>query len=213
MDESSQGIILRVRPLTETSLIVHWLTAKYGRLSTVAKGARRTKSALRGKIDLLLDAEFSFRRSRRSDLHTLHEVKIHESHPAIREDIPRLQLLAYATHFIERTTEVEAPLMGIHTIFSTLLMHLDSNPNRPALVYALEMKLLNELGLTPVLDECRLSDNTRELLKHMAVLNWATIITLKPTKAQAEEAQQFLHRFIIHQFDKLPKGRAAALGE
>ena len=59
MDESAQGIILRVRPLTETSLIVHWLTAKHGRLSTVAKGARRTKSALRGKIDLLFDAEFS----------------------------------------------------------------------------------------------------------------------------------------------------------
>ena len=213
MDESAQGIILRVRPLTETSLIVHWLTPKHGRLSTVAKGARRTKSALRGKIDLLFDAEFSFRRSRRSDLHILREINIHESHPTIRQDIPRLQLLAYATHFIERTTEVEAPLMGIHAIFSTLLMHLDSNPNRPALVYALEMKLLNELGLTPALDECRLSDNTRELLKHMAVLNWATIITLKPTKAQAEEAQQFLHRFLIHQFDKLPKGRGAALGE
>ena len=74
MDESSQGIILRVRPFTETSLIVHWLTPKYGRLSTIAKGARRTKSALRGKIDLLFDAEFSFRRSRRSDLHILHSV-------------------------------------------------------------------------------------------------------------------------------------------
>ena len=213
MDESAQGIILRVRSLTETSLIVHWLTAKHGRLSTVAKGARRAKSTLRGKIDLLFDAEFSFRRSRRSDLHILREVKIHESHPAIREDIPRLQLLAYATHFIERTTEVEAPLLGIHAIFSTLLTHLDSNPNRPALVYALEMKLLNELGQAPALDECRLNDGTRELLEHMAVLNWDTIITLKPTKAQAEEAHQFLHGFLVHQFGKLPKGRGAALGE
>ena len=211
MDESAQGIILRVRPLTETSLIVHWLTEKNGRLSTVAKGARRTKSALRGKIDLLFDAEFTFRRSRRSDLHILREVKIHESHPAIRENIPRLQLLAYATHFIERTTEVEAPLLGIHTIFSPLLSHLDSNPNRPALVYSLEMKLLNELGLSPALDECRLNEGTRELLEHMAVLNWDTIITLKPTKTQAEEAQQFLHGFLIRQFGELPKGRGAAL--
>ena len=213
MDESTQGIILRVRPLTETSLIVHWLTAKHGRLSTVAKGARRTKSPLRGKIDLLFDADFSFRRSRRSDLHILREVKIHESHRAIRENISHLQLLAYATHFIERTTEVEAPLLGIHAIFSTLLTHLETNPNRPALVYALEMKLLNELGQAPSLYESRLNDGTRELLEHMAFLNWDTIITLKPTKAQAEEAQQFLHAFLIHQFDKLPKGRGAALGE
>jgi DNA repair protein RecO (recombination protein O) len=179
----------------------------------VAKGARRTKNALRGKIDLLFDAEFSFRRSRRSDLHILREVKIIKPHCLIRGDIQRLQLLAYATHFIEHTTEVEAPLLGIHAIFSTLLLHLDSNPNRPALVYALEMKLLNELGQAPALDECRINVGTRKLLEHMEVLNWDAIITLKPTKAQAEEAQQFLHGFLIRQFDKLPKGRGAALGE
>jgi DNA repair protein RecO (recombination protein O) len=213
MYESTQGIILRVRPLTETSLIVHWLTANHGRLSTVAKGARRVKSPLNGKLDILFDAEFSFQRSRQSDLHILREVKIHEFHPAIRKNIPSLQLLAYATHFIEQTTEAEAPLLGIQPIFSTLLSHLDSSPNRPALVYALEMKLLHELGQAPALNECRLNDGTRKLLEQMAILDWDTIITLKPTRAQAEEAKQFLHGFLTHQFDKLPKGRDAALGE
>ena len=37
MIESASGIILRTRPLTETSLIVHWLTAEAGRVATVAK--------------------------------------------------------------------------------------------------------------------------------------------------------------------------------
>ena len=37
--ESATGIILRTRPFTETSLIVNWLTAEQGRISTVAKGA------------------------------------------------------------------------------------------------------------------------------------------------------------------------------
>jgi DNA repair protein RecO (recombination protein O) len=213
MHESTKGTILRVRPLSETSLIVHWLTAKHGRLSTVAKGARRTKSPLHGKIDLMFEAEFSFRRSRQSDLHILRELKILEFHPAIRKNIPSLQLLAYATHFIEQTTEAETPLLGIQPIFSSLLSHLDSNPNRPALVYALEMKLLNELGQAPALNECRLNDGTRKLLEQMTILDWDIIITLKPTGAQAQEAKQFLHRFLTHQFDKLPKGRGAALGE
>ena len=44
MTENATGIILRTRPLTETSLIVHWLTPELGRLATVAKGARRHKS-------------------------------------------------------------------------------------------------------------------------------------------------------------------------
>jgi recombinational DNA repair protein (RecF pathway) len=41
MVESATGLVLRIRPLTETSLIVHWLTPDLGRLATVAKGARR----------------------------------------------------------------------------------------------------------------------------------------------------------------------------
>ena len=35
------GLVLRTRPLTETSLIVQWLTRDFGRVATVAKGARR----------------------------------------------------------------------------------------------------------------------------------------------------------------------------
>ena len=211
MDEIAQGIILRVRPLTETSLIIHWLTTEHGRISTVAKGAQRPKSGFRGKLDLLFEGEFMFRRGRRSDLHILREVKIQQPHPAIREDIPRLQLLAYATHFIERTTEPEAPLLGIHAIITTLLAHLDTHPARPALVYSLEMKLLNELGLAPALNESPLEGGMRNLLGQMEILNWETITTLKPTKAQAEAVRKFLQEFLIHQFGKLPKGRNAAL--
>ena len=67
MDERATGIILRTRLLTDTSLIVHWLTPDLGRLATVAKGARRPKSPFRGKLDLFYEADFSFARSRRSE--------------------------------------------------------------------------------------------------------------------------------------------------
>ena len=50
MDERAHGVILRIRPLTESSLIVQWLTPESGRLATVAKGARRPKSAFLGKL-------------------------------------------------------------------------------------------------------------------------------------------------------------------
>ena len=60
-------MILRTRPLTETSLIVHWLTRDFGRISTVAKGARRgiDEAVQKGKIrpEFLnrLDAQVCFR--------------------------------------------------------------------------------------------------------------------------------------------------------
>ena len=212
MNENANGIILRVRPVTETSLIVHWLTTKYGRLSTVANGARRIKSPFRGKLDLLFEGGFSFHRSRKSNLHTLREVNINSTHSSLRDDIPRLQLLAYATRFIEKTTEPENALPEIYAVFSTLLTHLDTHPTRPALVYALEIKILNELGIAPALDGPRLNDGIRDLLEHLAILNWDTITKLKPTRPQAEAARQFLGNFIQHNLGNIPKGSESALG-
>ena len=83
MIETAAGLVLRTRPLTETSLIVHWLTPGLGRLATVAKGARRAKSPFRGKLDLFYLADFSFSRSRRSELHTLREVSLRETHSGV----------------------------------------------------------------------------------------------------------------------------------
>ncbi|MCX6892658.1 MAG: recombination protein O N-terminal domain-containing protein, partial [Verrucomicrobia bacterium] len=58
MIETATGVVLRTRRLTETSLIIHWLTPGLGRLATVAKGALRPKSPFRGKLDLFYRADF-----------------------------------------------------------------------------------------------------------------------------------------------------------
>ena len=110
MSERTTGVILRTRPLTETSLIVQWLTADFGRLSTVAKGARRPKSPFRGKLDLFYLAEFSFARSRRSELHVLCEVGLLETHALLRRELAHLQQASYCAALIEQTTETGTPI-------------------------------------------------------------------------------------------------------
>src|SRR5512137_2194472 len=112
MNERTEGVILRTRLLTETSLIVHWLTPNLGRLATVAKGARRATSPFRGKLDLFYLADFSFSRSRRSELHTLREVSLRETYRCLREDLGLLQQASYCAGLIEQATETETPLQG-----------------------------------------------------------------------------------------------------
>src|SRR6516162_10729727 len=124
MIENAQGIILRTRPLTETSLIVHWLTPTLGRLATVAKGARRPKSAFRGKLDLFYLADFSFVRSRRSELHTLREVSLRETHSYLRHEIRHLRQASYCAALIEQATETETPLPAVFELLAGLLRHL-----------------------------------------------------------------------------------------
>src|SRR5262249_41455054 len=121
MDEKSPGLILRIRPLTETSLIVHWLTPEAGRIATVAKGARRPKSPFRGKLDLFHLADFSFVRSRRSELHQLREVSLRDTHRALREDLHLLRQAAYCALLVEQATETGTPLPGIYQLMKDLL--------------------------------------------------------------------------------------------
>jgi DNA repair protein RecO (recombination protein O) len=211
MIESARGIILRTRPLTETSLIVHWLTPDFGRLATVAKGARRHKSPFLGKLDLFYLADFSFSRSRHSDLHALREVNLRESHGAIRADILKLQQAAYATHFIELATETETPLPAVYELLCEFLDCLCKHKTAPQLVFAFELKLLHELGLEPNLTETNLAAGTRKIAGILAQKDWADGLRLKLAVAQVVELRQFLHGFLIFHLGRLPKGRAAAL--
>jgi len=207
MIESATGIILRTRPLTETSLIVNWLTPSLGRISTVAKGARRPKSSFLGKLDLYYEAEFTFNRSRRSELHTLREVSLRETHPALRLEITHLQQVAYCSALIEQATETESPLLEVHKLFHELLNHLPKIPPEPETIFAFELKLLNELGLTPDVEESHLTPGTKRIVGTFVQSEWSTLVRLKLSDAQVKELRQYLHGFLIFHLGRIPKGR------
>ena len=213
MTESATGLVLRVRPLTETSLIIHWLTPDYGRIATVAKGARRPKSPFLGKLDLFYLADFSFSRSRRSDLHVLREVSLRETHGAIRQDIFKLRHAAYATAFIEQATETETPLPAVYALLREFLDCLCRQKTAPQVVLAFELKLLRELGLEPNLAEATLTTGTKKIAGILAQNVWTSWSRLKLTDAQVIELRQFLHGFLIVNLGRLPKGRGIALTE
>jgi len=213
MIESGRGIILRARLLTETSLIIHWLTPDWGRIATVAKAARRPKSPFAGKLDLFYVADFSFNRSRSSDLHMLREVNLRETHGAIREDLLKLQQAAYAAALVEQATETETPLPEIYALTGEFLGVLCRQTPRPQNIFALELKLLRELGLEPDLAEAPLTSGAKKLLRALTENDWETGARLKLTGEQSHELRQFLHGFLILRLGRAPRGRAAALGE
>ncbi len=211
--ESANGIVMRTRPLTETSLIVHWLTPHLGRVATVAKGARRAKSPFAGKLDLFYAADFSFQRSRSSDLHHLREVKLRELHGAIREDMAKLQQAAYAAAFIEQATETESPLPEVFGLVQGFLKLLCDEPPQPQNVFALELKLLRELGLEPDSAETRLTPGAKKIVQSFLAGGWNDGARLKLSAAQNAELRQWLHGFLIFHLGRLPRGRAAAVAD
>ena len=211
MDERATGLILRTHPLTETSLIVNWLTADLGRIATVAKGARRPKSPFRGKLDLFYHCDFSFARSRRSELHTLREVALRDTHAALRREMGWLQQASYAAALLVQTTETETPLPGLFDLMRGLLGRLPQHPPAPLTVFAFEMKLLAELGQNPDLADAQLTVGARLILEKGLQADWPELARLQLSAAQTGELRAFLHGFLIFHLGKIPAGRSSAL--
>ena len=207
MDERTTGIILRTRPLTETSLIVHWLTPDLGRLATVAKGARRLKSPFAGKLDIFFGADFSFQRSRRSDLHALREVSVRNFNPALRTELGYLRQAAYFTRLLEQTTETETPLPAFYQMFVDALSCLPTRPPQMLIVHAFEIKLLHELGVAPDLAKCALTASTKSALKRIAEADWPSLMELTPNREQNAELSRFLRGLLASHLGKIPSGR------
>ena len=213
MIETATGLILRTRPLTETSLIVHWLTPDLGRVATVAKGARRPKSPFLGRMDLFYEADFSFSRNRHSDLHILREVGTLEMHGAIREDILKLNQAAYAAAFIEQATETETPLPAVFELLRGFLDCLCRQKPSAQVVFAFELKLLRELGLNPDLPKANLTAGAKQIVHAFLKNGWQACLRLKLARVQTTELRQFLHGFLIFHLGRLPNGRAGALAD
>ncbi len=211
--ERAHGLILRTRPFTETSLIVNWLTPDLGRISTVAKGARRTKSPFRGKLDLFYEGDFSFQRSRRSELHTLREVVLRETNPTLRQELGYLQQASYGATLIEQTTETQTPLPEVYELFRGFIHALTKQPPKPRTVFAFELKLLEILGLAPDLAESKLPTEARALVASLTETDWEKLPELRATAPQANAIKQFLHGFLIYHLGKIPKGREHAVGQ
>jgi DNA repair protein RecO (recombination protein O) len=209
--ERATGVVLRVRPLTDTSLIVQWLTREAGRLATVARGARRSKSPFRGQMDLFYVADLSYARSSRSELHQLREVKLLESHAALRTDLAWVRQASYCAALLEQSTEAETPLPWAFEQYCAFLAQLPQQPAQPQTVFAFEIKCLEELGLKPKLEESRLTPGSRQILEKLLPAAWPDVFRLRLSEAQVSEINHFLHGFLVYHLERIPRGRNAAV--
>ena len=199
MDEQTIGVILRVFPLTETSVVVHWFSPEKGRIATVAKGARRPKSNFQGKIDLFHIAEFSFRRSRRSDLHILREIELKETFSNFRKNIDLIEGLNEIVKLIVRSTEEETPLPDEYLMFVELLRLINNKRNVRHWPVIFKIIFLSIQGVEPDWQQSGLDPGTQSVAKNMAASDWSNLMKLKPSNFQLGRLSKFLEDFVQYQ--------------
>ena len=180
--ERAEAIVLRVQPVTESSLLVLWFTREFGKLKTLAKGARRPKSPMRGRIDLFYQTEISFLRSRRSDLHLLNECFLANPHPALRTSVPVLTAASHVCELVDAVTAVEDAHPDLFALLADMLTSLEKSVT-PAQLIWFELQVLAATGWKPVFDG---ETGTAKVMRSLAGASAA---------AATRAAQDFLEEF------------------
>jgi DNA repair protein RecO (recombination protein O) len=144
---ATRAILLRKRKLSDTSLIVSWCTESLGCLQSVARGARRPRSAFAGKLDLFFEAEIEIVSSRRSNLYTLTEVILKNPFGGIRANYLRTQTASYFVELVEICTEAEYFEPELFALLQRAFGFLDRNDPHLRAISHFEAELARIAGV------------------------------------------------------------------
>jgi DNA repair protein RecO (recombination protein O) len=139
----------------EADRILHAITPEHGRVGAVARGARRPKSKLGGRLEPLSVVRLELIRGR-SDLHTVVGADTVAVHHRILTSHAALTHAQRACHVVDRTAAPDEPAERVHGLTRTLLALLDARPDaaHEGLQQAFRLKLLYALGVPPALGAC-----------------------------------------------------------
>lgn len=126
--DQTPAILLRKTPWAETSLIVTWLTERWGTIRTTARGARRQGNAFFGKLDIFYQADISFTMSRKGDLHSLREVMVTSLFDVGKTDHAGLYLGAYFAELAGHAAPSMHPAPEIFDLLQRGIAHLQKAP-------------------------------------------------------------------------------------
>lgn len=152
--EKSDALVLRIVEFSETSCIVTLFSREFGKLSALAKGARRPKSPFEAALDLLSLVRVVFLRKSSDSLDLLTEAKLERRFRAATRDLSRLYAGYYVAELLRDLTHPSDPHPPLFTAADDTLAAIDSDTDVATSVLRFELTLLRELGHLPSLDVC-----------------------------------------------------------
>ncbi|MCP8967161.1 DNA repair protein RecO [Ectobacillus ponti] len=152
MFQKIEGVVIRTTDYGETNKIVTFYTRELGKISAMARGAKKPKSRLASITQPFTHGYFLVQMG--SGLGTLQQGEMLSSMREIRED---LFVTAYASFVIELTDKATEDKKRNPFLFELLLqtlqyMNEEVDPEILALLY--QTKMLPVLGLHPAWDAC-----------------------------------------------------------
>ncbi|TWU06046.1 DNA repair protein RecO [Stieleria varia] len=152
--EQTTAIVLRTIEFSETSLIVTLLTRDFGRVSAIAKGARRPKSTFEGSLDLLAVCRVVLIRKSTDALDLLTEAKLHRRFRAAERSLDRVYAGYYIAEMLRLLTDDHDPHPDLYDLAINALAQIDGDGNVALAMLGFDIQALRLLGHSPELRRC-----------------------------------------------------------
>jgi DNA repair protein RecO (recombination protein O) len=149
----SQAVVLRKVAYGESDLILTLLTRDLGKLSALARGARRSHRRFGAALELFTVSTVDLR-SHRSELWTLSSAVTVASYALLARDMAALAHASYGTELVRELGAPEQPEPVVFDLLVELFRVLSERGARTDVLRAFELALLAALGLAPTLAGC-----------------------------------------------------------
>lgn len=163
----TQAIVLRVTDYGEADRIVTLLTERHGKVSALARGAKKSRKRFGAALGLFGCGEASLRE--RSDLWILEELHAQRGFLRLGQELGRFGHACYVCELCQHLCPPHEPEPQVYALLNAFLQHLDDLPlaDRPTVgpLRSFELRLLDAVGLGLSLRACAAcgTDLVREL--------------------------------------------------
>jgi DNA repair protein RecO (recombination protein O) len=152
------GLCIRALDYSETSQIVTFFTRATGKISAIAKGSKRPKSAFDGPIEVFSHGKIVFSDSTREKLAVLTEFEQQPGLDSLRTNLFALNCSLFAAELVSNLTDEYDPHPQLFDSFLQFLKNTrdTSHGSRDtiSLLILFQLSLLKEVGLKPILNAC-----------------------------------------------------------
>lgn len=152
--EKTEAIVIRQADWSETSRVVTFFTRDFGKISTIAKGAKRLKGPFDAALDLLTHCRIVFIRKSSNSLDILTESQVTQRFRPDNKDLNVLYGGYYFAELLNSLTEEYDPHQELFDEAVAGLGRLQQGIHPQETIVRFEIAVLREIGQLPPFDEC-----------------------------------------------------------
>ncbi|SMO50179.1 DNA repair protein RecO [Melghirimyces algeriensis] len=147
-----EGVVLRTRDYGESNKVVTLFTREEGKLTAVARGAKKTKSRLGSVTQPFVSAHFLCFSG--TGMATISQADILESHYPLRTDLILTSYASYFTEFLDKLTDERERAPMLYDLLLSTFQMLVNRVDPDILARIFELHVLETAGYRPGLDAC-----------------------------------------------------------